>query len=552
MSTHQFLLTPDNVTHTIVQIVMYPGSPCMRCGFEGPDISPAHQSLERAVNSEPSLTDVVISGDDVQNPPDFQANHVRENLSGALRDIASLDKRIESLTALLSQLCQEREDRQASADTFRSLLTPINRLPPEIVSQIFLDAVDDIPLYQGDSLDISRGPWPLAQVCSRWRDIGVSLPRLWSHVEIYPIGLHRSAGPILDTWLSRSHNFPLSISIVIPRNHSFQPHIDKIISQSHRWVTASVGISSLDIPCLSALKGRLPSLQTLVLDLHDFNPLDLEATSSFDEAPALRDLELLNITISHLMNFRISWSQLTRFVCNSGKFILYEIIDVLRHMSSLVSFETYCTCLSVDNDARLHPLTTTMPSLRRMSCGFSPWVFKYLVLPALEEIVVLWDSRFRFAPFLDSLLRRSSCSLQVLHMKGGTLLDDDIIRTLTVAPSITTFHLTDACEDSEVVISNTAALLSQLTHRASQETCLAPNLTSFTLSILKRRSFDISPFLDMVESRWRNAAPDAERTYPRLREMHLITKPRIVSDGAFGRLWALNSEGMHFRHDVHN
>ncbi|KAL1657858.1 hypothetical protein GGF50DRAFT_38425, partial [Schizophyllum commune] len=64
----------------------------------------------------------------------------------------------------------------------KSLLSPIQCLPPELLSRIFLLAVPDI-WYRAPSGGMTL---PFASVCSRWRAVALSMPQLWSSITISP------------------------------------------------------------------------------------------------------------------------------------------------------------------------------------------------------------------------------------------------------------------------------------------------------------------------------------------------------------------------------
>ncbi|KAL0058706.1 hypothetical protein AAF712_014617 [Marasmius tenuissimus] len=69
-----------------------------------------------------------------------------------------------------------------------SILHPIRRLPPEILSEIFrIRAFNEMDLERNDfpgSLDTRKAPWTLSQVCRTWRLVAVSMPDLWTQVNV--------------------------------------------------------------------------------------------------------------------------------------------------------------------------------------------------------------------------------------------------------------------------------------------------------------------------------------------------------------------------------
>jgi hypothetical protein len=98
----------------------------------------------------------------------------------------------------------ESEIRRAEIATnrARNAALPINRLPEEVLSDIFLLSVSPI----NDHLWTS----PFLAACHRWRKYAVRCPRLWSVITIY----HDTALDELTLWLSWSASVPLHIQFL--------------------------------------------------------------------------------------------------------------------------------------------------------------------------------------------------------------------------------------------------------------------------------------------------------------------------------------------------
>ncbi len=92
----------------------------------------------------------------------------------------------------------------------------IARIPSEIFSAIFSLVPND------NSLNVTRGLWPIGRVCSFWRSILLSDPTLWTHLNISgslpatPVHLcsrYPWRPRLLSEYLSRSANLSLHIAI---------------------------------------------------------------------------------------------------------------------------------------------------------------------------------------------------------------------------------------------------------------------------------------------------------------------------------------------------
>ncbi|KDQ62011.1 hypothetical protein JAAARDRAFT_107428, partial [Jaapia argillacea MUCL 33604] len=118
---------------------------------------------------------------------------------------------LRKLRRRVSALEEKRDLTQSRCTNIISLLAPIRRLPPEIISKIFVHTVGP------DFINPLKYQLPvlLTHVCSYWRQIALSTSTLWASLLIAP----RDGGeiarmrPILDCFLARSGTVPLSTHV---------------------------------------------------------------------------------------------------------------------------------------------------------------------------------------------------------------------------------------------------------------------------------------------------------------------------------------------------
>ncbi|KAJ6580786.1 hypothetical protein B0H19DRAFT_894069, partial [Mycena capillaripes] len=95
--------------------------------------------------------------------------------------LACLDNEISKLQEKLKQLEDERTLLSSYRTQNTAILSPLRRLPPEVLGEIFSWTMPSV----NDALDLGRfdtganSPWVLTRVCSRWRAISLSTPSLW-------------------------------------------------------------------------------------------------------------------------------------------------------------------------------------------------------------------------------------------------------------------------------------------------------------------------------------------------------------------------------------
>ncbi|KAF9254824.1 hypothetical protein L218DRAFT_409982 [Marasmius fiardii PR-910] len=148
------------------------------------------------------------------------------------RAIPSLDSEITLLQAKLGTLEQQRQELVSSLGVYKSVLNPCRRLPSKILTSIFgLCVKEDVHTRSGvnmlfilgkggdycpSSLDTRRSPWVLGQVCRRWRNLVLSLPDLWSAIEI---NCRQPPKEIFDPFIERR------LSLTLQRSRERPLHI---------------------------------------------------------------------------------------------------------------------------------------------------------------------------------------------------------------------------------------------------------------------------------------------------------------------------------------
>ncbi|KZT20077.1 hypothetical protein NEOLEDRAFT_1025012, partial [Neolentinus lepideus HHB14362 ss-1] len=138
---------------------------------------------------------------------------LRGYLSDSEDILKSMDTKIAALQAELAQRLRERDTLRAQMDECKGLLSPLRRLPVELLSQIFMKC-----LPGGTFITPRRfsAPLLLMQVCSTWRRVALSTPGLWCYLKIelgprdeLPTQLGKA--DLMRTWLSRAGARPLNL-----------------------------------------------------------------------------------------------------------------------------------------------------------------------------------------------------------------------------------------------------------------------------------------------------------------------------------------------------
>ncbi|KAJ6580846.1 hypothetical protein B0H19DRAFT_891174, partial [Mycena capillaripes] len=90
--------------------------------------------------------------------------------------LKGLDKEIAELQKAIDKLATERELLEAFLEGHKALLSPVRRLPLDLIQEIFITC---LPTRRNCVMSASEPPVLLGRICSSWRAISLSTPRLW-------------------------------------------------------------------------------------------------------------------------------------------------------------------------------------------------------------------------------------------------------------------------------------------------------------------------------------------------------------------------------------
>ncbi|SJL03225.1 uncharacterized protein ARMOST_06573 [Armillaria ostoyae] len=216
-----------------------------------------------------------------------------DDVSWIEKDIVAYGQKLSSVETQIALLTRRKEQLERSLSRRKSVLSPIHRLPRDILVEIFRWAVN----HPKNSLDVTKGVWPLGQVCGWWWDIVLASPILWSVVILEPPYTQHSTD-ILAHHFRRSSGLPLWIAITTEDNTDSDGHVfDIVIQQSALWKMMDMSAPSKDLAKLCSVSGNIPLLEELYVSTQDNVHFNTDALSS---APSLRRADLESLEISKL------------------------------------------------------------------------------------------------------------------------------------------------------------------------------------------------------------------------------------------------------------
>ncbi|KAK7031747.1 F-box domain-containing protein [Favolaschia claudopus] len=469
--------------------------------------------------------------------------------SSAPADLAAYETHISNLESALANptgvendlsdtLTRIRTEHSMLSEYFHvcsSALSPIRRLPPEILVQIFDFYV---PVDKGFNSEdyaaeihrlTNRDLMQLGHVCAYWRVLVLETPAFWRALDLDLKFWSPKMLPLVQTRLERSGNSSLLMRLGAPETVAVDHSLLQMVAQhSSRWHAALFYMNFASYSALSPISGNLPLLECVHIagiqdwddSVHDTD-LATAAVKLFADAPCLRDVTYIG-PAKALKS--LPWSQIQRFeYLDLHSFELTASLEVLKYFPPGMRFELrrlmyhQVVIIALDDLAQIMNPQPVVSQLTHLTVEYALHfygaindVLKRLTLPSLTclEFVVwqyndmpplLWDQ----PAFHEFCVRSNSHqTLTTLYIQHVALTPEQLYATLADLDALTSLVIADhpakqtaQCESPECILV-TDEVLRKLS--AGNPTGLIPNLSSF--GCLSLVHFDEAVYLEFVRS----------------------------------------------------
>ncbi|KAG1758714.1 hypothetical protein EDD22DRAFT_909394 [Suillus occidentalis] len=356
---------------------------------------------------------------------------------------------MDGVQTLQQQLVGQKNKINESGNLPKGLVSPVCRLPTEVLSQIFYHCL-------GLSRSLSNlrlpskltAPLLLTRICRRWREVAVDMPNLWRMLSVAVTDRNwQQVAFCYESWLKRARGRPLSLRLWFDADdHSAK--LQRLLQPYANQVTSlRVNLRGSDAPELNMFTD-FRALQEMIVDV-EVDITDAEAnlpasvTRSFSQLPPTLDnftvlrclfgfddfsacnpvwagLTTLNIEIwqsdgvHHLLQLAPNLSSLRIFLELDG--VQDKVLPLFTH-TKLQTLHVTCECTYDDDIAHICDL------------------FNALSLPALRVLSVYGASVWCPDDF-TAFLARSECPLESLIIEGDMMTDDDRVEYLALVPSL--------------------------------------------------------------------------------------------------------------------
>jgi len=432
---------------------------------------------------------------------------------------------------VLEQLTQSLRHIERQLDHSRKRLSPILRLPFELLQRIFTLCIPSqkfVPLFQ------QSAPLLLTSVNRLFREQALATPYLWSSLSIHRNSSGTGFCPhpnLIRLFIKRSATVPLSWSLedarpsltVVDTNRPPMP-VSQIVGlyvpHARRWKHVRIDYGSGWVPNtgLDSLpaNSQFPVLETLSikrgywLDNHEISILSCMLTS-----PCLHGISWYSQ--KPYTTLTMPWTQLRQFSINH-LVPVREALNIISRCDKLEEVEMNILLPSkIDDESPIDILRhETLQAFKVEAAGDPNILFNLITFPSLKRLEITLTQGPRLPPMSFPLLRqfidRSSCVLEKFSMEEAQLNPDDLLEFLMyISPSL--LDLSFQHERSNAGYINDK-VLRMLTHpdihgpnyvedpslRANFEGLLCPKLRYLRLWGVVGSTDGV--LADMLQSRW--------------------------------------------------
>ncbi|KAK1219982.1 hypothetical protein PQX77_017266 [Marasmius sp. AFHP31] len=378
---------------------------------------------------------------------------ISQFLLDAEQEMKGYDAEINRLQTAIHLLETKKLGLKKSMDRCRSLLSPVHRLPMEILMEIFSIACEENELYSS----ILPNAMNLSSVCGRWWEVIRSAPKLWSSITIRFSDWKRRF-PVLEDlvslYLDRAATQPLHLQldfIVMGQGGSETFSILRLLhDHAARWQVLDLSEPPSVFPCTPSPHG-FPALQVVRLR-YVRSTLPDPLFSLFRNATSLHTFDVTgNLELSGESKFDIPFHQIkTLFVRHT--FVCPALARYLAKFSALETLNTNGIGFPYDvQQEDTEPYlskTITSVAFEFDSQIASDTTFRLFTFPRLTSLQV-WGSRESLYEWpswesgaVTDFLSRSS-SITSLSLKNLPITGDQTIALLERIPTLASLQVVE-------------------------------------------------------------------------------------------------------------
>ncbi|KAJ7045139.1 hypothetical protein C8F04DRAFT_1388707 [Mycena alexandri] len=305
--------------------------------------------------------------------------------------LKQLDNEIADLQKTIDKLAERRASLGAFVDAHRALLSPIRRLPLDVIEEIFVAC---LPTHRNCVMSASEAPVLLGRICSSWRAISLTTTRLWtrlhvvwparlSHVDVIDAKVAQRL-EVFETWFGRSGQLPLSISVYGIAPSFLQALLPFVSRLQHIHFMALP--PSLE-PLSHITEADVPMLETIAVTHLPRRDEGWESSAMF-RGPRISGFTAPAVSFA-TGNLPLRWHQLTilKMERSGGDILSQKVLKLLSGCPEL----RICKLFASHSDGAPHPpvelkFLHTLQLAPRMGGAALTFLLDRLTLPELRNL----------------------------------------------------------------------------------------------------------------------------------------------------------------------
>ncbi|SJL14508.1 uncharacterized protein ARMOST_17969 [Armillaria ostoyae] len=426
---------------------------CEKCG----------RSLPSSTNPTLSFFELFQNLREGYSPADSEVESISDVQLQIIKEVSAYDAEILRLEITLEELYRDRDRLRTYAKYHSALLSPVRRLPYDILLQIFKDVQVCEEQYK---IHPPGSYLRLGLVCKRWREITLDSPSLWSTIFIplrplpWLTPRWNALQKIVQIQQLRSQETPLTLMYqtyeVDTGDQAFDLIIQDLSAQRHRVRQVECSLNAVSVlgngnDMLAAAEGLViigyegvQSPNNYTLNLPDLLSLTIRDHVPLRRIDLPRHIHTLNLVLRRddfaaAMNSLPGMHSLRNFTIEAR-----GVWNVIGNVNVCLNTVTSFTCRN------FHP-----------SRENSSFFLRRIQVPSLTHLTIVGGSLQLDA--IKALLERSNPPLKnleiITNVNTDTVNLSKFVTILQVVPDLTTLAIHE--QRSGVLI--TASLLRELT-----------------------------------------------------------------------------------------
>ncbi|KAF7343726.1 ABC protein [Mycena sanguinolenta] len=504
-------------------------SQCSACGASAiADSDEFEFSIKTGPQTLARISQLLATNEPPQEPELAVLRPVAQKTAARL---ACLDAEISRLQDQLKQLQDERASLAEYHAQNTTILSPMRRIPSEILGEIFLSS-----LPSKCALKVQDSPWVLTHVCRLWRAVAVSNSSLWTRIHVNFANGEKYSLDMARTQIERART--LRIGFYGSRDDDSGPQVNVLqllLERSSIWQELRLGLIAALVPLLTEYSERLPLLRRAWVQWDGpGSQVGIDSLDFLALAPSLTDITVFS-EYRFIPTLLPSHHQLTRYDFDAPWTTHYELLRSLPNLQEVRIVRNFDR--SVPWPAPGDPIQ--LVHLRRM-CVSDSRILNYLIAPVLESIAIYDRKNLATNSHLERFITRSSCAVRRLCIAGlpDVQSTEEILRQHPFMTQLALW-ITDPHAENE---NSERDLLTRFLIRftVSNSTRILSHLSKLHFGCENANAISYSLYLNMVDSRWSSSDCHLEDTELLLPNAAADLDPEFLS-----RMETLIQRGMH-------